>query len=400
MLFSVCIPTYNRAQYLKDAIKSVLCQSFKDYEIIVYDDNSEDETEKVVKTFNDSRIRYYKGEENRGRPYARNQCIKLAKGKWIVWLDDDDIMMPDLLANYAVNIKSFPSVSVFYLLSLIYLDMKTGERWYWKTEDYYFSNNTCIRKLMRGSVIPNPGVCVRRSIYFKYGFYDEEFLRAQDYEFWFRIVPFVDIKGVDYLGVIYRVHDNNASCSMDFSYESLAKRRFLNFFTIKEIYSSENIELFVSDLINHGDYFNASYYLWLYKKNEVLRELMSKIGKAISQRDRKLILKFRKAFNTGKFDTALGIADKLGLMHKYVSLAYWHGSRNEIEALSRVLRQMLLIDPYIDISSFELDEKLNKELQCERDRILRVANKYEIRKKEFVNTFWKVLNENSSMYYS
>lgn len=88
--FSIVIPTYNRANKLKQAIDSVLSQTFTDFEVLVMDDGSIDNTSELISSFNDSRI-VYSWEKNYGGPSRpRNRGINSAKGEWICFLDSDD----------------------------------------------------------------------------------------------------------------------------------------------------------------------------------------------------------------------------------------------------------------------------------------------------------------------
>lgn len=92
-LISVVIPTYNRAQLIIETINSVLNQTYKNLEIIVIDDGSTDETEKIIKNIKDSRIRYLKHQQNLGGAKARNTGIEAATGEYICFLDSDDIWL-------------------------------------------------------------------------------------------------------------------------------------------------------------------------------------------------------------------------------------------------------------------------------------------------------------------
>jgi len=97
-LFSIVIPTYNRGNILPAAVRSVLAQSCPDFELIIVDDGSSDDTATVVAGFADHRIRYMH-QENGGGSKARNTGIKAAQGKYIAFLDADDTFLPDHLAN-------------------------------------------------------------------------------------------------------------------------------------------------------------------------------------------------------------------------------------------------------------------------------------------------------------
>ena len=97
-LVSIVMPTYNAVLYIKDAIDSVRNQTYSEWELLIVDDCSTDNTEEVVKTYlRDSRIHYLKNSENRGAAVSRNKALKAAKGKWVAFLDSDDIWMPDKL---------------------------------------------------------------------------------------------------------------------------------------------------------------------------------------------------------------------------------------------------------------------------------------------------------------
>lgn len=95
--FSVIIPTYNRANLLSEAIQSVLNQTFSDYELIVVDDHSTDNTKSIVNSFSDKRIIYILNDRSGGGAGARNTGIFRARGEWIAFLDDDDVWLPEKL---------------------------------------------------------------------------------------------------------------------------------------------------------------------------------------------------------------------------------------------------------------------------------------------------------------
>lgn len=96
-LVSIVMPSYNTAKYIFGTIGSVLAQTYQNWELIIVDDCSTDDTDCVIRRFRDIRIRYFKNEKNSGAAVSRNRALREAKGKWIAFLDSDDLWMPDKL---------------------------------------------------------------------------------------------------------------------------------------------------------------------------------------------------------------------------------------------------------------------------------------------------------------
>lgn len=96
-LVSIITPSYNSAKFISETIKSVISQTYINWEMIIVDDCSTDNTESIVKSFNDSRIKYYKLESNSGAAVARTTAMKIAKGKFMAFCDSDDIWLPKKL---------------------------------------------------------------------------------------------------------------------------------------------------------------------------------------------------------------------------------------------------------------------------------------------------------------
>ncbi len=96
-LVSIIMPSYNTAKFIAETIDSCLAQTYCNWELIIVDDCSTDETDKVVAKYNDDRIRYIKNKKNSGAAVSRNRALKEAKGKWIAFLDSDDLWVPEKL---------------------------------------------------------------------------------------------------------------------------------------------------------------------------------------------------------------------------------------------------------------------------------------------------------------
>ena len=96
-LVSIIMPSYNTEKYIYDSVKSVLDQTYTNWELIIVDDCSNDNTNKIPMSFGDDRIRHFKNEKNNGAAVSRNLALREAKGKWIAFLDSDDLWVPDKL---------------------------------------------------------------------------------------------------------------------------------------------------------------------------------------------------------------------------------------------------------------------------------------------------------------
>ena len=95
-LVSIIMPSYNTAKYIAESIKSVLAQTYTSWELLIVNDCSTDNTDEVVKLFlSDERIRYFKNQKNSGAAISRNKALREAKGKWIAFLDSDDVWLPE-----------------------------------------------------------------------------------------------------------------------------------------------------------------------------------------------------------------------------------------------------------------------------------------------------------------
>lgn len=109
---SVVMLTYQREKILPQAIESILGQTYKNFELIIINDGSTDKTEQVVKKYQDRRIRYYKNDINRGIAYSRNKAANLARGEYIMIMDDDDKSEPERMAKQVDFLEKHKDISV------------------------------------------------------------------------------------------------------------------------------------------------------------------------------------------------------------------------------------------------------------------------------------------------
>jgi glycosyltransferase involved in cell wall biosynthesis len=204
---SVIIPTYNRTRLLYSAIKSVLNQTFEDFEVIVVDDASADSTRQVVGKFKDRRIRYIRHKENKGGSAARNTGIKGSKGKFIAFLDDDDMWMPSKLEKQVDLISKNLEIGAVY--TGVYIINKS-DKIIW-----------CDFPLLKGNIFPiilkknYVGSCsqvlVRKECFDRVGLFDESLSAGQDWDMWIRLAKHYQFDYVNETLVLYRVHEKRIS---------------------------------------------------------------------------------------------------------------------------------------------------------------------------------------------
>lgn len=118
---SIIMPSYNTAQYIRESIQSVLNQTYHNWELVIVDDCSTDNSDEVVASIKDDRIKYIKNEKNSGAAISRNRALREAKGKWIAFLDSDDLWMPEKLEKqiefmekngYSVSYTNYEEIDV------------------------------------------------------------------------------------------------------------------------------------------------------------------------------------------------------------------------------------------------------------------------------------------------
>lgn len=184
---SVIIPTYNRSHLISDAIDSVLSQSFRDFEILVIDDGSTDNTGEFLKKFSGD-ITYINTKHSGLPAVARNVGIKHARGTYIAFLDSDDIWLPEKLEKEVAVLKNNPDMGL--VCSNAYIMKSNEDR---KNELYLKSkqikNGKVLAELLKDNFIINSSVLVRRSAIDQADVFSEnpEIRALEDYDLWLRI---------------------------------------------------------------------------------------------------------------------------------------------------------------------------------------------------------------------
>ncbi|MBI4432528.1 MAG: glycosyltransferase [Candidatus Omnitrophica bacterium] len=188
---SIIIPNYNYGRFLGDALKGVLNQTFTDYEVIVVDDGSTDDSRSII----DRMMPVFKGrlrtvyQKNKGVYAARNSGLRMANGIFISFLDADDVWMPTALEHLVQSLERSQAGVVYS--DTEFFDNQTGRGFgatFKAGSDKKPCMGQCLDELfMRGNFIPFMTTVVRREVFDAVGNFDESFRVAEDYEFWLRV---------------------------------------------------------------------------------------------------------------------------------------------------------------------------------------------------------------------
>ncbi|MBN1427560.1 MAG: glycosyltransferase [Anaerolineae bacterium] len=207
---SVIIPSHNRAHFLGRAIQSVLNQTYHNFEIVVVDDGSTDDTREVIEGFGAS-VHYFYQPHN-GVSAARNYGIKVANGEYVAFLDSDDEFMPLKLEKQVSYLDTHPNVGMVYS-SYIIVDGETNQSFY--SSQSLFSGwvfRELLWKCMQGP-LTTPTVMVKRSVFEQVGLFDETMDLAEDIDLWCRISRRFEITSLP--EALSRIHHHPGNISTD-----------------------------------------------------------------------------------------------------------------------------------------------------------------------------------------
>lgn len=291
--FSIITPTYNRGKFLHTCVNSVLNQEYSNWELIIVDDGSTDNTEEIIKSFNDNRIKYYH-KENEERSVARNFGIKKANGDYLLFLDSDDFLPLDALT------KLFQSVSAIGDNNAVVISV--SNKFIQKGKSDLFrksikSGDTATSILAKNGVI-TVNQCAHRSC-FENNLFDERFTLWEDTHLWLRLIQQFPI--IDSVAEVHcLVHDESGVqlgfSNVNLSYIERYKNAVLSLLEYENLFDKAKFEKLLKSYI-----FNK-YQMFFY---------MARINKQWDIAAR--ILNDSRQFN---FDLAYFIKSKINLLFK------------------------------------------------------------------------------------
>ncbi|QUS61643.1 glycosyltransferase family 2 protein [Synechocystis sp. PCC 7339] len=230
-LVSVIIPLHNTEAYIADTIRSVLAQTYTNFELIVVDDESSDQSAMIVRQFKDQRIKLIH-QKNRGLAGSRNTGIRQAQGEYFAFLDADDLWLPEKLASHVEHLDQNPHIGVSFSRSS-FIDgqgQPLGIHQMPKLKDIDAGHLLCRNPVGNGSapvirrqVLDDIGFLDDRHGFPEFCYFDEAFrLRSEDIECWIRIAIVTDwvIEGIPAALTLYRVNNQGLSADVDLQFQS------------------------------------------------------------------------------------------------------------------------------------------------------------------------------------
>lgn len=204
-MFSVVIPLYNKELSITNTVQSVLDQTNQNFEIVIINDGSTDNSIKAVEAINDSRIRLIH-QENQGVSAARNRGIKEARFEWIAFLDGDDLWKPNHLEEITKMMKLYPEKKIF-VTSFVYSDNRPMFKHprttpIFKIENYF-------KEALKESLMWTSIVVANKECFGKVGGFNIELTNGEDLDLWCRLAKYYSIIKSNCITAIYRVDAEN-----------------------------------------------------------------------------------------------------------------------------------------------------------------------------------------------
>lgn len=206
LLFSVLIANYNNGKYLMEAIESVRQQTYANWEIVLVDDASTDNSEEMYAEFEkDERIHIYRNEKNMGCGYTKRRCAELAKGEICGFLDPDDVLLPNAIEDSVQNLLTHPNSSLSF------------SRFYFCDADMNITGECRVLDLHKKSYFENQDYCPEHFVAFRKEAYDktagiDALLKAGvDQDLYFRLEEVGEIAIMDKFTYKYRIVDGSVS---------------------------------------------------------------------------------------------------------------------------------------------------------------------------------------------
>jgi len=220
---SIIIPSYNYARFIKETLESVFSQTYKDFEVILVDDGSTDNTLTITKRYL-PKIRYIRHPVNLGFAPAMNTGIREAKGKYLNFLSADDKLLPTFLEKEVAVLEKYPKVGLVFS-PVMFMDKKGDEIGKQKIKNGYINKEDGYQGLLTGNFVNLVTALVRSDTVMKVGFFNSKLRQNPDWDMWIRIAKKSHIAYVPEYLAVYRQHDLNLTAEVKRNFKKIGKEK-------------------------------------------------------------------------------------------------------------------------------------------------------------------------------
>ncbi len=231
-LISVVMSVYNSATYLREAMDSILNQSYSNFEFIIINDGSKDESLSILRSYTDSRIKLFDNGENKGLIYSLNKGIEAATGKYIARMDADDISLPKRFEKQLAFLEAEPTIAVCSCDYILFSENKETLSPAFKTHD------EILGWMLFNASVAHPSLMIRTSVLKQQNqVFDPEFKHAEDYDLWSRLlfkgkfgaVNETLFKYREHAGQVTRIHNSEQIASANRIRKNILKNAGFSF---------------------------------------------------------------------------------------------------------------------------------------------------------------------------
>jgi glycosyltransferase involved in cell wall biosynthesis len=274
---TLLMPVYNGEKYLREAMGSILDQTFKDFEFLIINDGSTDSSESIILSYSDKRIRYIKNESNLKLIKTLNKGIKLCNGKYIIRMDADDISHPERIKKQVDFMESHPDIGICGSWFESFGGIQN------KTVKYKETHDEIMTKMLYQCHFCHPSIIIRNEIFDDLKMlFDEDYAHAEDYDFYIKASKKWKFHNIQEPLLKYRIHDDSVSKkykSTQIQNSLKIKQRLFEDFNTK----SSEIELEAFEALNHHNYNNIN--IGIEKIQDLLESLLlgNRIQNLVSQ---------------------------------------------------------------------------------------------------------------------
>ena len=278
---SVLMPVYNtKEKYLREAIESILNQTFTDFEFIILNDGSTDENvERVIKSYDDERIKYFY-KENTGIADTLNNGMAKAQGEYIARMDSDDISLSERFAKQVKFLDDNKEISVIGCNFEIFPEVKVVQH----------IQNIKYMDLIRGCQIGHPTVMFRRSDFERYNLAYNPNYKCEDYELWSRAIRYLKFANLEEVLLHYRWHETNLSKPSDVFSTSVqtVRQNMLDFLTDDKTLQQKIIDLIFQPQKNKCTFWQKLFSIRNQKINGKKRKILMILGVKVKLQEKDL----------------------------------------------------------------------------------------------------------------